>query len=223
VETQKLMVISDQSMKSVHSGYSTGMNFYVTETDMGFLVVMESGEAMPLYTSHQFHCIDDHMNGIAPPSQRSKPQDISMKRVLENRNLALSALHSASVSQLYTGGTSAFPLITMGKLATNTIFKRYTSSAMDHRFVDGELTPGTYVTSTLDSSNANTGFGAVGRYALPIPLPASNVIEYEIEHNAEIEIGTVAPNFGQSGGGVEIRFPRGATVLSANNTLISDY
>jgi hypothetical protein len=63
----------------------------------------------------------------------------------------------------------------------------------------------TYLTSQLDRHHADTGFGSVGRYALPLPIPISTVIEYTLPVGKDIEVGKVAPLFGQAGGGVEIK------------------
>ena len=224
MENKELMIVEDTRMEMLASSGCTGMNFCIVESDRGFLAVMEGGEAMPLYTHQQYYCIDDHLKGIAPPSQRSIPLDIAVKRTLKNRQVAVNSLQAAKISQLYAGGTGAFPLLQTEKLGKDTLFKRYINSNKDRRHINGKLTQGTYLTSEPDSSNANTGFGAVGRYALPIPLPASNVIDYVLKKGTTIEIGTVAPLFGQSGGGVEIHCPKGATVVKATSSPpIDDY
>lgn len=67
-----------------------------------------------------------------------------------------------------------------------------------------ELSKGTYLTTALDKIYANTGFAVVGRYALPVPLPATYCIQYEVPKGTQLKAGTVAPNFGQAGGGVEV-------------------
>jgi len=75
----------------------------------------------------------------------------------------------------------------------------------------------------VDSRHADSGFGAVGRYALPIPLPASHVFQYELPQGTTIEVGTVGPNFGQSGGGVEIHLPNATSATRIGNIRIPDY
>lgn len=56
-----------------------------------------------------------------------------------------------------------------------------------------------------------TGFGAVGRFALPSFFP--HVFRYEIQpdQNTVIYCGASVPMFGQAGGGVEVYFVNGAT------------
>jgi hypothetical protein len=56
-----------------------------------------------------------------------------------------------------------------------------------------------------------TGFVAVGRFPLPNILPASNHHQIEAEAGIAVSFGTVAPAFGQSGGGIEAFFAAGAT------------
>jgi len=67
----------------------------------------------------------------------------------------------------------------------------------------------------------------VGRYALPIPVPASFVFEYELpgtmvlqggaSQPTVLQVGTVQPNFGQAGGGVEVKT---IAPLNAKQTLL---
>jgi hypothetical protein len=54
-----------------------------------------------------------------------------------------------------------------------------------------------------------TGTEAVARYALPNPQPASNVFTGKPDKDTVIQKGTVAPDFGQPGGGVEVFFKNG--------------
>ena len=50
------------------------------------------------------------------------------------------------------------------------------------------------------------GFVAVGRFALPNSLPASHRYQIEAPTGTAVVFGTVAPAFGQAGGGVEAFF-----------------
>jgi hypothetical protein len=72
--------------------------------------------------------------------------------------------------------------------------------------------PGTIAAETYASPSAelrflNTGFAAVARNALPSFFPA--VFRYELQPPpfTDIHCGAIIPNFGQSGGGVEVYFP----------------
>jgi hypothetical protein len=53
-----------------------------------------------------------------------------------------------------------------------------------------------------------TGFMAVRRFALPVNLPASHHYEIMAPVGIHVDFGTVAPAFGQSGGGVEAYFAK---------------
>jgi hypothetical protein len=76
--------------------------------------------------------------------------------------------------------------------------------------VSGGFLPGTYAVPESEVDFIPTGFAAVGRLALPVNLPASH--HYVIEAQAgTVRFGTVAPAFGQAGGGVEAFFGTGAT------------
>jgi hypothetical protein len=105
----------------------------------------------------------------------------------------------------YLASTGAVPLLGSVTLSVPAKFYRFMMAATDHRFALGMLAPGTYLTTALDQKFVNTGFGAVGRYALPIPVPALYVFEYELPTGSLLQVGTVQPNFGQSGGGVEVK------------------
>ena len=92
----------------------------------------------------------------------------------------------------------------------NEVFYRYSAFFYDRRVrIDGSLLPGTYATTASDKPHVTSGLAAVGRYALPNPNPA--VFEFAIQPVVPINIqcGTCQPNFGQSGGGVEVQLSHG--------------
>ena len=88
------------------------------------------------------------------------------------------------------------------------VFWRLCSVNPDPRLQGKVLLRGTYLTSDADMKLVNTGFGVVGRYALPSPFPASYVTKCSPKAGKLFNIGTTRPNFGQAGGGVEILFPK---------------
>jgi hypothetical protein len=71
----------------------------------------------------------------------------------------------------------------------------------------GTIGAGTYASPSSELIFLPTGFAAVARNALPSFFPA--VFRYEIQpvSNKDIRCGAVIPNYGQSGGGVEVFFP----------------
>lgn len=72
----------------------------------------------------------------------------------------------------------------------------------------GEIARDTYGAPASEVPFAPTGFGAVARFALPNLMPACFRWELQPIASTFIECGASVPLYGQSGGGVEVRFPR---------------
>lgn len=222
-----LMVIENIYLIKLNQGDETGIGFYIIEIEeevasKKFTAVTNDGVALPLYTDNTYYCIDDLLAGVPIPKV-TKTSFLGSFSHFSNRHTAINALQSASISPKYVGYLGAFPLIATYTLKNAAVFHRYIKSGNDPNFNGIQLKSGTYLTSTKDSNHATSGFGAVGRYALPIPLPASHVIQYELPQGTKIEIGTVAPNFGQSGGGVEVRLPKSTAATVIGYFKIPDY
>ena len=201
-----LMVLPTANMANLHTGPATGMGFYLFESGIGFFAALDDGAALPLFLHVQYYSLDDLLNGDPVPAQRSTAPPVNIISVFPSRFRASATVLKISPKYVpYTHG--AIPLVASFTLPIDTVFFRYVSSIPDHRYSGGQLRAGTYLTSDLDTQHANTGFGAVGRFALPLPVPISHVIEYEIPAGTLIEVGTVSPLYGQSGGGVEIHLP----------------
>ena len=199
-----LMMIDDSTMHNLHISASAGMNFHIVETADGLFVISQSGEAMPLFEHSESYCLSDCLNGTPIPLEKTSPQSMSMMKNHSGRHAAMQALNHANISSSFMGLAGASPLIGTTTLEKDTVFYRFISSETDHRYVDGKLTASTYVTTSNDAVHVNSGFSVVARYALPLPLPANHRIEYKIPKGTMIQVGTVAPNFGQAGGGVEV-------------------
>lgn len=90
-------------------------------------------------------------------------------------------------------------------------FLRFTFQIPDRRVnsATGEVIPDTFCAPFRDGQKITSGFEAVGRFALPVPLPYRYVVLLVPPNGTSVEIGTVTPNFGQAGGGVEAMFPAG--------------
>lgn len=106
------------------------------------------------------------LGGNTIPQERSTATTPSVRECFSGRAAALQALQAANVSPRYTGSTGAFPLIASYALRRKAIFYRYLSGSSDPRFVGGVLKADTCLTARRDSKYLNTGFGAVGRFAL---------------------------------------------------------
>lgn len=220
---KSLMVLANSNLADLQSRVSTGMNFHIIQNLNGFLAVYQDGPALPLYADPRFYSVDDLLAGVPVPTARVTVAPIVIQQSFSNRFHAAMALQTAVISRSYTGAIGAFPLIATDTLKVDTVFRRYISGLPDRRFVSGQLTAGTYLTSEVDSAHADSGFGAVGRYALPIPLPVKHVIQYELPVGTHIEVGTVAPNFGQAGGGVEIHLPNITNAVQVGTFTLPDY
>ena len=89
-------------------------------------------------------------------------------------------------------------------------FRRLSAYRHDKRLQkDGSLLPGTYGTTISDLRVVPSGIAAVGRYALPNRIAACYVYQIVPEPGTHVYFGTVEPNFGLCGGGVEVYFPNG--------------
>ena len=222
-----LMTVSAGIMRDLVAGAETGMDFYIVDMSLRFAVVLENADALPLYTDPTFYSLDDLLQGTPIPSNRQVNATFAFQTAFANRLQANTALLAAPapVSTRWVSGNGAIPLVNRYTLGTDTMFLRYISLPADPRYDPrtGELRAGTYLTSRLDSNHADTGFGSIGRFALPIPLPITSVIEYTLPAGTVIDAGTVAPNYGQAGGGVEICLTANTVVTVGATTALPAY
>jgi hypothetical protein len=98
-------------------------------------------------------------------------------------------------------------------LSANRVFHRFSAFNPDRRVdsITGNFLPGTYAVPESEVPFVPTGFTAVGRFALPNNLPASHHYEIKAPAGTAVDFGTVAPAFGQAGGGVEAYFKNAVT------------
>ncbi|MBI2836672.1 MAG: hypothetical protein HYX75_00010 [Acidobacteria bacterium] len=130
---------------------------------------------------------------------------------------------TASLPPAYIPFSGAIPLLVRVTLTARTLFYRFSRMVIDPCFDGRTLRRGTYLTTESDHGYANTGFAAVGRYALPLPVPASILFVYQLPAGTDISVGTVLPNYGQSGGGVEARLGADAVPTWATSIALPDY
>ena len=106
---------------------------------------------------------------------------------------------------------------------TNDVFYRLSAFAADRCIISPtELRPNSYTISNSDKTHVSSGLAAVARYALPSRLPHIYVWKIEPPINTMTYVGTVIPNYGMCGGGVEIYFPNGFTggIITLQNNLL---
>lgn len=133
-------------------------------------------------------------------------------RILQTRIPDPSGFAQTPQSQASPPLVTPSSLIKRVVLPSNRIFHRFSAFNPDRRVdpTTGDFLPGTYATPESEVPFLPTGFAVVGRLALPNNLPASHHYTIEVSAGTVVYFGTVAPAFGQAGGGVEAFFPNGA-------------
>jgi hypothetical protein len=102
-------------------------------------------------------------------------------------------------------------------------FSRFSAFRNDRRRLPNGDVAGTYATSSGDAAMVPSGTAAVGRYALPSPMPAVFRSDFVVGPGVALRFGTVAPMFGQSGGGSEVEFVNGVASVQPRMVTISEY
>lgn len=203
------------------------------ETGMGFQIVEASlmGCAAPLLVLNAHRAIDISSIGLEPGDDPGTVLRNGLKvvdllkseiaqtlfaapapRILRLLGTRVGGSPSLAGGQSATSVVTALPssLVKHVKLAANRVFYRYSAFNPDRR-VDpktGNFLAGTYATPESEAPLVPTGFVAVGRFALPVNLPASHRYEIEAPIGTGADFGTVAPAYGQAGGGVEAFFAK---------------
>lgn len=205
-----------------------GMGFWVIQVGRiernQFAIVLSDEFILPCYQHDTYFDLEDYLRGDPWPVN-GVVEDMAVHNSLEHRNAVVATLNKANIPTSFTGITGAVPLIGKIKLAKRTKLIRNLKSSTDFRFDPKAhiLSAKTYLTTQKDILFANTGFAIVGRYSLPIALPASYFKVYELMEDADVEVGTVEPLFRQSGGGVEIRLVKDTLVRVHDLGQIDDY
>jgi hypothetical protein len=198
----------------------TGMGFYILRGQVDFeqydrTLIIAGDHIVPAEEHPQLFSIKELWSREPFPQEaRAGGVDLSNLRTTTS---------NVSLPSGYVAMSGAVPLLGSITLAGPTKFYRFIMSASDHRYHGSTLVKDTYLTTDLDHQLVNTGFGVVGRYALPIPVPASHVFEYELPAGTVLNVGTVLPNFGQSGGGVEVRTTAPVTSVQKALAKLSDW
>jgi hypothetical protein len=126
-------------------------------------------------------------------------------------------LPAGAMSSIPVTAASPSSLVKHVKLKAPRAFHRFSAFTPDRRVnpLTGDFLPGTYASPASELPFLPTGFAVVGRLALPNNLPASHHFEINAAIGTDVDFGTVAPAFGQAGGGVEAFFSKGAMNASA--------
>lgn len=122
--------------------------------------------------------------------------------------LESSATKGARLSKSISGSRPPHVAVTKA----GEVFFRLSAYKTDRRVLpDRSLAPQSYSTTDTDITVVPNGLAAVGRYALPTRISAKEVFGIWPTANTPILYGTVTPNYGLAGGGVEVFFPMGTT------------
>ena len=116
---------------------------------------------------------------------------------------------SASIARTGTGPAKDS---LVSATANGEVFKRFSAFQDDFRVTEGRgLTPGTFATTEEDARlHVRTGTEAVARYALQNKTPAKWRFTITPPERTNLQRGTVEPEFGEPGGGVEVIFVDGS-------------
>lgn len=213
-----LLQLDEQEIVRLSDRPETGMGYYVVTRRLSFetedSMVVIAGDHFVVPLAHpEFFSLEDLIDGIPLPQHAARK--VKLTASLFSRTIA-------SLPPHYRPTAGAVPLLGSATVSAPTTFFRFVGPAIDPRFAGGPLAQDTYLTTSLDRTYANTGFAAVGRYALPLPSPASHVFEYELPAGTTIQVGTVLPNYGQAGGGVEIKLPARQAAVQRGPHIIDD-
>lgn len=213
--------LSEAAIKSLVDLPETGMGFQLVEavvwgTTKPLLVLnsqraidlaeigLEPGDDPAVILRNGLRIIDTMKSGIVY-TVFAAPQPHSFKLLSSRISVPQIAKPSGGAILMAALPSS---LVKHVSLPANRVFHRFSAFNPDPR-VDpktGSFLPGTYAAPESEIPFVPTGFTAVGRFALPNNLPASHHYEIEASAGTSVDFGTVAPAFGQAGGGVEAYF-----------------
>lgn len=162
---------------------------------------------------------------VNSPQQDFANSIVSASKYLSSRSEIASELNTASVPAGVLKLRTAAPLNGADTLTKPTCMIRYTAGVQDRCYdsVTRTLAANSYLAPNSERAYVRVGYGAVGRYSLPCPHPARYLHQYILPAKTTFRVGTVSPQFGQSGGGVEVRLDHDTQVTMIGSRKISDY
>jgi hypothetical protein len=168
----------------------------------------------------QLSRLNEMMISMGPRSVQEWTDTLEESRRVEpiDKDTALTVLGFIHLGPLYPLGLPLpRPISVYGHLpfhglcSGKELFYRYEHYPTSIRFdlKSGEIKKrDTYAAPMLELNFVNSGLGAVARYALPSVLPACWRYELCPPSGTVMHYGACVPLYGQSGGGVEVMFPR---------------
>lgn len=195
----------------------TGKILEEPETGMGYQIITGSNiESIVIAGSSWSAKMVDLESAPIIDEQAFEPIEGFPVQSLYSKNISskLSVVHNSTYTTTKGSTVPTPPFAYISEMGDK--FIRLSAFRNDRRVKrNGEVLPGTYATSLSDLNVVPSGIAAVGRYALPNRLAAYHVFEITPPVGTVMYFGTVTPNYGLCGGGVEVFFPRGCPSNSA--------
>lgn len=192
----------------------TGMGFQVIKYRDSALVIFNASIAIPLNELREQPLSEDDYNLVSGHPDSGFEQNSDSLNIEDDILILNLLLRTGMDTDTFGLSISESAIIPPESIISSRIphaYYRYSPYHIDKRVdsISGDFFPGTFATTQSDMHFVPSGFAAVGRYALPNPASAKYIFPIVTFDKPNL-IGTVAPNFGQSGGGVEVLFNKGA-------------
>jgi len=191
----------------------SGMGFQVVRYRNRFLVVFHTTLVIPLDELRERRFSQDDYFSLSGNPESQAISQLEFLDIQDEFSLAFSFLdreyRESSVGLAFSEAVISPPESVISSKRPYSYY-RFSAFYKDKRITDdGSFLPNTYATTYNDLHFVPSGFAAVGRYALPNPASAQFVFPI-LTYDRPTLMGTATPNFGQSGGGVEVLFQQSA-------------
>ena len=209
--------VSEKTSIKLLDSPESGMGYQIVKYRQDMLIIFNAIVAIPFmeFKERRFSMNDYWLlSGKIDSNNISKLEEI---KIDENVNITYSQFdkryydNNLGIAQNETAVPPPSNIISIKKPYS---YYRFSPFSRDKRVdpITGNFLPGTYATTYNDIHHVPSGYAAVGRYALPNPASALFIFQL-ITYDRPSLIGSVTPNYGQAGGGVEIYFDK----LARNN------
>jgi hypothetical protein len=191
----------------------SGMGFQIIRYRSRFLVVFQTTLIIPLDELRERRFSQDDYSSLSGSTESPAIFELETLDIQDEFSLAFSFLdreYRDTSTGLASNEAAISPPDSVISSKRPYSYYRFSAFYKDKRIdADGSFLPNTYATTYNDLHFVPSGFAAVGRYALPNPASAQYVFPI-LTFDRPSLMGTATPNFGQSGGGVEVLFQQRA-------------
>ncbi len=203
--------LSDESAKKL---------LQLPESGMGYQIILDHQMMFIVFNAELIFDLKPFLkNGDLVNKEMPRSQDythlVKPELIFSDFMLKIDGIQSDPFRQLKLNRAQVLH-ISKEQEATNITaisFYRFSAFRKDRRVdSNGNFLAGTYASTFNDLKFVPSGFSAVGRYALPNSNPAKYINQI-VTNDQPTLIGTATPNFGQSGGGVEVFFSAQANAV----------